>query len=189
MASARASRSSASAEHGRTPRWCSASRIPSATTRCAFPSISAPSAPARTPWSLACASSRAHSAATSATSRPCSGLNTSCSIARRKAAAAFPARAQRHAAPQLRNDVDLPPRAGRSPRLRGHRLKPVETEDVLTEQELPEFDRTAEALIAVEDFESLTQAFPTQVVRRTNRMPRSPRRYRQSISSNTAATP
>ena len=45
------------------------------------------------------------------------------------------------------------------------RLKPVEMEDVLDEQELPEFDRTAEALIAVEDFESLKQAFPTQVVR------------------------
>ena len=57
-ASIRASRSSASAAPGRTPRWCSGSRTPSATTRCASPITSARSAPARTPSTRTCAASR-----------------------------------------------------------------------------------------------------------------------------------
>ncbi|MCP8940353.1 YfhO family protein [Alsobacter sp. SYSU M60028] len=42
------------------------------------------------------------------------------------------------------------------------RVKPVELDDALDNQEVPEFDRDSEALIAAEDFDTLSQRYPAE---------------------------
>ena len=141
---ARASRSSASAAHGRTPPWCSASRTPSATTRCASPITSAPSAPARTPSIRTCAQF------------PGTFRGYKCRLAGllgleylvldrpiEKSAAPLPAPAGREALYGSGTMWIYRLAPERAPRLCGHATdRRSNSESVLDQEELPEFDRS-----------------------------------------------
>ena len=144
----RAWKFSASAARGRTPPWCCRSRTSSATIRCGWPITSGPSDPARTPRTRTCAPSRRHSAATSAGSPDLLGLEY---LVLDRPIERMP----RHF-PRLKG-AEVVYGTGKmwvyrlnvsSPRTYlAHHVTPVESEAVLDQEELPEFNRETEALI------------------------------------------
>ena len=116
-ASGPASRSSASAAPGRTPRWSSGIEDTVGYNALRIAEYEKAVGPGENAVELSCASSPARSAATSATSPRCSASNTSCSTAPPRSCPGISRACAMPADLRLGHDVHLPPGAGGAPRL------------------------------------------------------------------------